>query len=69
MRNGPRGHAGESGEPASFKGAGLEVFNKAQMMAGATVNFAFTDSMCPVKQHSSLHEPCETSQRRDAGWP
>jgi hypothetical protein len=47
MRNGPRGHAGESGEPASFKGAGLEVFNEAQMMAGATVNFAFTDSMCP----------------------
>jgi hypothetical protein len=37
MRNGPRGHAGESGEPASFKGAGLEVFNKAQMMAGAAL--------------------------------
>jgi hypothetical protein len=51
MRNGPRGHAGESGEPASFKGAGLEVFNKAQMMAGATVNFAFTDYATVGLQH------------------
>ena len=30
---------------ATFRGAGLEVFNKAQMMAGSTVNFAFTNPM------------------------
>ena len=30
---------------APFRGAGLEVFNKSQMMAGATVNFTFTDPL------------------------
>jgi len=30
---------------ATFRGAGLEVFNKSQMVAGATVNFTFTDPM------------------------
>jgi hypothetical protein len=40
----------ESGVPgcpnaATFQGAGLEVFNKSQMLAGATVNFAFTDPL------------------------
>jgi hypothetical protein len=30
---------------ATFRGAGLEVFNKSQMLAGATVNFTFTDPM------------------------
>jgi hypothetical protein len=30
---------------ATFRGAGLEVFNKSQMLAGATVNFVFTDPL------------------------
>jgi len=30
---------------ATFQGAALEVFNKSQMMAGATVNFTFTDPL------------------------
>jgi hypothetical protein len=30
---------------ATFQGAGLEVFNKSQMLAGATVNFVFTDPL------------------------
>lgn len=46
----------ESGVPgcpsaATFQGAGLEVFNKSQMLAGATVNFAFTD---PLSSYFSL---------------
>jgi hypothetical protein len=36
---------------ATFRGAGLEVFNKSQMMAGSTVNFAFTD---PLPSYFSL---------------
>jgi hypothetical protein len=40
----------ESGVPgcpsaATFQGAGLEVFNKSQMMAGATVNFVYTNPL------------------------
>ena len=30
---------------ATFRGAGLEVFNKSQMLAGASVNFTFTDPL------------------------
>jgi hypothetical protein len=30
---------------ATFQGAGLEVFNKSQMLAGASVNFVFTDPL------------------------
>jgi hypothetical protein len=46
----------ESGVPgcpnaATFQGAGLEVFNKSQMLAGATVNFVFTD---PLSGYFSL---------------
>jgi hypothetical protein len=39
--------SGTAGCPsaATFRGAGLEVFNKSQMMAGATVNFTFTDPL------------------------
>jgi hypothetical protein len=36
---------------ATFRGAGLEVFNKSQMLAGATVNFIFTD---PLSSYFSL---------------
>jgi hypothetical protein len=36
---------------ATFRGAGLEVFNKSQMLAGATVNFVFTD---PLSSYFSL---------------
>jgi hypothetical protein len=36
---------------ATFQGAGLEVFNKSQMMAGATVNFVYTD---PIASYFSL---------------
>ena len=36
---------------ATFRGAGLEVFNKSQMMAGATVNFVFTN---PLTAYFSL---------------
>ncbi len=36
---------------ASFQGAGLEVFNKSQMMAGSTVNFTYTD---PLTSYFSL---------------
>jgi len=36
---------------ATFQGAGLEVFNKSQMLAGATVNFVFTD---PLPTYFSL---------------
>jgi len=36
---------------ATFRGAGLEVFNKSQMLAGATVNFVFTD---PLTSYFSL---------------
>jgi hypothetical protein len=45
--------SGVAGCPAAatFQGAGLEVFNKAQMMAGATVNFVFTD---PIASFFSL---------------
>jgi hypothetical protein len=45
--------AGTPGCPSSatFQGAGLEVFNKSQMVAGATVNFVFTD---PLPQYFSL---------------
>ena len=39
--------SGKPGCPtaATFRGAALEVFNKKQMMAGATVDFVFTDPM------------------------
>jgi hypothetical protein len=45
--------AGVAGCPnaATFQGAGLEVFNKSQMMAGATVNFIFTN---PLSGYFSL---------------
>ena len=36
---------------ATFRGAGLEVFNKSQMLAGATVNFTYTD---PISSYFSL---------------
>lgn len=35
----------------SFLGAGLEIFNKAQMMAGASVNFSYTN---PIASYFSL---------------
>jgi len=39
--------SGKRGCPsaATFRGAGIEVFNKSQMLAGATVNFTFTNPM------------------------
>ena len=36
---------------ATFRGAGLEVFNKSQMMAGNTVNFTYTN---PMRSYFSL---------------
>jgi len=46
----------ESGVPgcpsaATFQGAGLEVFNKSEMLAGSSVHFAFTD---PLPSYFSL---------------
>ena len=46
----------ESGVPgcpsaATFQGAGLEVFNKSEMLAGATVNFVYTN---PISTYFSL---------------
>jgi len=38
-------------DAATFQGAALEVFNKSQMIAGATVNFVFTD---PLTSYFSL---------------
>jgi hypothetical protein len=45
--------SGVAGCPAaaSSQGAGLEVFNKSQMMTGATLNFTFTD---PLPSYFSL---------------
>lgn len=40
-----------AGGGGSFLGAALEVFNKAQMMAGATLNFTYTD---PISGYFSL---------------
>jgi hypothetical protein len=50
--------AGVAGCPkaATFQGAGIEVFNKSQLMAGATVNIVYTD---PISSYFSL-VPAET---------
>jgi hypothetical protein len=43
--------AGCAGGGGSFLGAGIEIFNKAQMMAGALLHYSFTN---PLSQYFSL---------------